>query len=85
MKASIVAAAAVLAGGVSANRVHHRHAVAHELFEKRGHGDEVCTTILNTIYGSMSTYSEHSVRDGRRRDAKRRRIGAGSGRDDSWR
>lgn len=59
MKGSILAAAAALAGGVSAARVHHRHAAAHDLFQKRGHAEgEVCTTIVNTIYGEMSTFCE---------------------------
>ncbi|CAK7232781.1 hypothetical protein SBRCBS47491_008387 [Sporothrix bragantina] len=53
MKGSIVAAAAALAGGVSAGHLGHRH--AHGLFEKRGHAEgEVCTTIVNTIYGEMT-------------------------------
>ena len=55
-----MAAAAVLAGGVSASRVHHRHAAAHELFQKRG-GDELCTTIVNTIYGEISTSTERTL------------------------
>ena len=54
MKGSILAAAAAFAGGVSASRINHRHAAAHELFEKRGAADEICTTVVNTIYGEMS-------------------------------
>ena len=62
MKGSILAAAAALAGGVSAARVHHRHAAAHDLFQKRGHAEgEVCTTIVNTIYGEMSTFCEITI------------------------
>ncbi|CAK7205052.1 hypothetical protein SEUCBS139899_007816 [Sporothrix eucalyptigena] len=55
MKGSILAAAAALVGSASAGRLHHRHAAAHDLFEKRGHAEnEVCTTIVNTIYGEMT-------------------------------
>lgn len=51
MKGSIVAAAAVFVAGASASRLHHRHADAHKLFEKRAAADELCTTIINTITG----------------------------------
>ncbi|OAA64443.1 cell wall glucanase [Niveomyces insectorum RCEF 264] len=55
MKGSLVAAAAALIGSASAGRIHHRHAAAHELFEKRGDsGNELCTTIYETIYGEIT-------------------------------
>ncbi|ERT02186.1 uncharacterized protein SPSK_05120 [Sporothrix schenckii 1099-18] len=64
MKVSILAAAAALAGGVSANRVHHRHAAAHDLFQKRGHAEgEVCTTIVSTIYGEMTWHPTPACSD----------------------
>lgn len=53
MKGSILAAAAALVGTASAGHVHLRHADMHQLFEKRG-ASEVCTTIVETIYGEMS-------------------------------
>ncbi len=60
MKASVVAAAAaLLAGGVSAGRSHgHRH--AHAMFEKKGvEAADVCTpgctTIYSTITGEMTS------------------------------
>ncbi|CAK7263594.1 hypothetical protein SEPCBS57363_000639 [Sporothrix epigloea] len=57
MKGSILAAAAALAGCVSAHRLNHRHAAVHGLFEKRGTAEgEVCTTIVSTIYGEMTWY-----------------------------
>ncbi|GAB1311125.1 putative beta-glucosidase btgE [Madurella fahalii] len=55
MKAGVVAAAAaVFAGGVSASRAHgHRH--AHQaLFEKRGHGGDVCVPSCTTIYSTIT-------------------------------
>jgi hypothetical protein len=56
MKGAIVAAAAaMLAGGVSAARAHgHRH--AHALFEKKGveAADEVCTPGCTTIYSTIT-------------------------------
>lgn len=54
MKGSIVAAAAVFVAGASASRLHHRHADAHKLFEKRGtagSADGLCTTTYETITG----------------------------------
>ncbi|KAL2258990.1 hypothetical protein VTK26DRAFT_7496 [Humicola hyalothermophila] len=57
MKAAIVAAAAaVLAGGVSANHGHNHHRRAHKaLFEKRGLVDEeVCETSCSTIYSTIT-------------------------------
>ncbi|KAK0618572.1 glycoside hydrolase superfamily [Bombardia bombarda] len=62
MKAAVVAtaAAAVLAGGVSAHRDHHRQ--AHQgLFEKRAHNETEtcvpgCTTIYSTITGEAGLY-----------------------------
>lgn len=61
MKGTIVAAAAILAGGASANRVHHRH-LHQPLFEKRVHNDtEICvpgcTTIWTTITGPAGLYT----------------------------
>ena len=61
MKAAVVAAAAaMLAGGVSAGRSHgHRH--AHAMFEKKGleNRNDVCTpgctTIYSTITGEMTS------------------------------
>ena len=55
MKGTIVAAAAILAGGASAHRLNHRH-LHQPLFEKRVHNDtEICvpgcTTIWTTITG----------------------------------
>lgn len=63
MKAAVVAAAAaVLAGGVSAGHVNHRH--AHDLFkaEKRGNnGSDICvpgcTTYYTTITGTAALYT----------------------------
>ncbi|KAK3695278.1 glycoside hydrolase [Podospora appendiculata] len=58
--ASVAAAAAVLAGGVTAHRANHRQ--AHQgLFEKRGHNESEicvpgCTTIWTTITGSAGLY-----------------------------
>jgi len=56
MKSAIVAAAAaVLAEGVAASHVHHRH--AHDMFKKRAYPTEGevcvpgCTTIYTTITG----------------------------------
>lgn len=64
MKGSILAAAAALAGSVSAARVGHRHAAAHDLFQKRGHAEgEVCTTIVNTIYGEMTWHPTPACSD----------------------
>jgi len=54
MKAAVMAAAAaVLAGGVSARGSHgHRH--AHALFAKRDVADEVCTPGCTTIYSTIT-------------------------------
>jgi exo-beta-1,3-glucanase (GH17 family) len=59
--AAVTAAAAVLVGGVSANRIHHRHA-HNDLFEKRGHNESEicvpgCTTIWKTITGTAGLYT----------------------------
>ncbi len=59
MKAAVVAAAAaMLAGGVSAGRS-HGHRQAHAMFEKRGLEADVCTpgctTIYSTITGEMTS------------------------------
>ncbi|KAK4250834.1 glycoside hydrolase [Corynascus novoguineensis] len=64
MKAAVMAAAAaVLAGGVSANRVHgHRH--AHALFQKRDAANDVCTPGCTTIYTTITgepTRTYHAV------------------------
>lgn len=56
MKAAIVAAAAaVLAGGVSANHGHNHHRRHKALFEKKGlASDEVCTPGCTTIYSTIT-------------------------------
>ncbi|KAK3397737.1 glycoside hydrolase [Sordaria brevicollis] len=61
MKGTIVAAAALLAGGASANRLHHRH-LHQPLFEKRVHNESEicvpgCTTIWTTITGPAGLYT----------------------------
>ncbi|KAK3950683.1 glycoside hydrolase [Pseudoneurospora amorphoporcata] len=61
MKGTIVAAAAILAGGASANRLHHRH-LHQPLFEKRVHNESEicvpgCTTIWTTITGPAGLYT----------------------------
>ncbi|KAK3330219.1 glycoside hydrolase [Apodospora peruviana] len=61
MKATIVAAAALLVGGASANRVHHRH-VHQGLFEKRGYNESEtcvpgCTTVWYTVTGEAGLYT----------------------------
>jgi hypothetical protein len=60
MKATVVAAAAaLLAGGVSAGRSSHGHRHAHAMFEKKGVDSDVCTpgctTIYSTITGEMTS------------------------------
>ncbi|KAI0125889.1 glycoside hydrolase [Xylariales sp. AK1849] len=56
MKATYaVAAAAALAGGISAGNVHHRH--VHEVFhglEKKGHENETCVAACTTIYTTIT-------------------------------
>ncbi|KAK3496638.1 glycoside hydrolase [Neurospora hispaniola] len=62
MKGILVAAsAAILAGGASANRLHHRH-LHQPLFEKRVHNESEicvpgCTTIWTTITGPAGLYT----------------------------
>lgn len=59
MKGHFAAAVAVMAGGAAAN---HRH--AHELFAKRGHQQDLCTTVWSTITGEPTR--THSSRPAER-------------------